>query len=59
MDTSSPLDGTPGQRRWTHHHCRTVCRADVDGHIITAEWYAEPASKVALSLPHDTPIRRW
>jgi hypothetical protein len=41
-----------------HHHHRMVRQASVDGHIITAGWYAEQVLKVTLSLPDDTPIRR-
>ena len=43
---SSPPDGTPGQRRWTHHHRWMVRRTGVDGYIISVVSYARPASKV-------------
>jgi hypothetical protein len=44
LDASSPLVGTPGWRRWTQHHRRTVRWAGVDGLNITAGLYAGPTS---------------
>ena len=36
IGASLPMDGMPTQRRWLHHHRLMVCRAGVDGCIITA-----------------------
>jgi hypothetical protein len=75
IGTSSPLDGTPGQHQWLHHHCLMVRRAGInwlhhhrwmvrrtgiDGRLITTGRYAKPTSMDVSSPLDGTPgRRRW